>query len=123
MPEVDVFSALANPVRRQILMSLRKGPRGGGRDVQRIVDHVIDGHNGYLRTIYWRERPEKRGDFAAIVAAAKEADGRALAFAISDEMPERGPRGGTLWKPRYFARRSAWHVLDHAWEIEDRIEG
>jgi hypothetical protein len=24
------------------------------------------------------------------------------------------------WSPRYFARRSAWHVLDHAWEIEDR---
>lgn len=24
------------------------------------------------------------------------------------------------WPPRYFVRRSAWHVLDHAWEIEDR---
>jgi DNA-binding transcriptional ArsR family regulator len=28
MPEVDVFAALANPVRREILMSLRRGPRG-----------------------------------------------------------------------------------------------
>lgn len=27
MPDVDVFSALANPVRREILMQLRKGPR------------------------------------------------------------------------------------------------
>jgi DNA-binding transcriptional ArsR family regulator len=27
MPEVDVFSALANPVRREILMRLREGPR------------------------------------------------------------------------------------------------
>src|SRR6476619_3418525 len=27
MSEVDVFSALANPVRREILMQLRKGPR------------------------------------------------------------------------------------------------
>jgi hypothetical protein len=26
-----------------------------------------------------------------------------------------------LWSPRYFARRAAWHVLDHAWEIEDRV--
>jgi DNA-binding transcriptional ArsR family regulator len=27
MPDVDVFSALANPVRREILLQLRKGPR------------------------------------------------------------------------------------------------
>jgi DNA-binding transcriptional ArsR family regulator len=27
MVEVDVFSALANPVRREILMQLRRGPR------------------------------------------------------------------------------------------------
>ncbi|WP_242371361.1 ArsR/SmtB family transcription factor [Anaeromyxobacter sp. SG26] len=27
MPQNDVFSALANPVRRNILMQLRKGPR------------------------------------------------------------------------------------------------
>jgi len=27
MPEVDVFTALANPVRREILMQLRRGPR------------------------------------------------------------------------------------------------
>jgi hypothetical protein len=24
------------------------------------------------------------------------------------------------WPPRYAARRIVWHVLDHAWEIEDR---
>ncbi len=26
------------------------------------------------------------------------------------------------WRPRYAARRIAWHVLDHAWEIEDRSD-
>jgi hypothetical protein len=35
-------------------------------------------------------------------------------------MPKQGPRGGKLWQPRYFVRRSAWHILDHVWEIEDR---
>jgi hypothetical protein len=34
--------------------------------------------------------------------------------------PPPGPRGGTRWLPRYFVRRVTWHVLDHAWEIEDR---
>ena len=27
---------------------------------------------------------------------------------------------GSLWSPRYLVRRSAWHALDHAWEIQDR---
>jgi hypothetical protein len=26
------------------------------------------------------------------------------------------------WSPRYTIRRSAWHAMDHAWEIEDRAE-
>ena len=29
-------------------------------------------------------------------------------------------RGRAPWPPRYAARRLIWHVLDHAWEIEDR---
>ena len=33
------------------------------------------------------------------------------------------PSGGTLWTPRYFVRRTAWHTLNHAWEIEDRSVG
>ena len=29
-------------------------------------------------------------------------------------------RQGFNWTPLFAARRSAWHALDHAWEIEDR---
>jgi lambda repressor-like predicted transcriptional regulator len=25
-----------------------------------------------------------------------------------------------IWPPRYAVRRGVWHVLDHAWEIEDK---
>jgi hypothetical protein len=32
-----------------------------------------------------------------------------------------GPTG-TVWPVRYTIRRCAWHVLDHAWEMEDRSE-
>ena len=45
----------------------------------------------------------------------------ALAAAAHGEIPAKGPRGGVRWQPRYFVRRLAWHVLDHAWEIEDRL--
>ena len=44
----------------------------------------------------------------------------ALSRAVTEGLPEKGPRGGALWTPRYFVRRTAWHALDHAWEIEDR---
>lgn len=47
MPDVDVFSALANPVRRKILVQLRKGPRkvsdlAGAFDVGRpaVSEHL-----------------------------------------------------------------------------------
>ncbi len=28
--------------------------------------------------------------------------------------------GPSAWPPRYAGRRLIWHVLDHAWEVEDR---
>ena len=36
------------------------------------------------------------------------------------EDPPRIPKRGMLWPVPYAIRRSAWHALDHAWEIEDR---
>jgi hypothetical protein len=101
---------------------LRKGPRGGGRDVEKIVDHVIGSHSGYLRRISWREPRDGADDLSSTIESIKKIDDRALAFAASDEMPAAGPRGGKLWSPRYFVRRAAWHILDHAWEIEDRLD-
>jgi hypothetical protein len=101
---------------------LRKGPRGGGREVEQIVDHVVESHFGYVRQISWRRPREEPGDFSATVTALRQIDHQALTFAASGEMPAAGPRGGRLWTPRYFVRRAAWHILDHAWEIEDRLE-
>jgi hypothetical protein len=37
------------------------------------------------------------------------------------ELPDFGPRGGERWPALFAIRRSAWHALDHAWEIEDRL--
>jgi hypothetical protein len=45
----------------------------------------------------------------------------ALEASARGEIPARGPRGGRRWSPRYFVRRATWHILDHVWEIEDRM--
>lgn len=86
---------------------LRKGPRGGGRDTRGIVDHVREAERAYARK--WAAKvpahtpwPEQR---AAILAAVR---------GEGEMQPD--PR----WPVRYSVRRTVWHVLDHAWEIEDR---
>ena len=86
---------------------LRKGPRGGGRDRDEIVDHVAAAELAYARKLGIRLGSDLAASRAAIVEVlATPSDGAPV-----------GPKG---WSPRYAARRIAWHVLDHAWEIEDK---
>ena len=93
---------------------LRKGPRGGGRDRDKIADHIIDAESAYVPKLGLRLKTPTRQDVAAV---------RAWRKAITDAITASagGPQGGEKrWPPRYVARRMAWHLLDHAWEIEDR---
>jgi hypothetical protein len=100
---------------------LRKGPRGGGREVEGIVRHVLGADRGYLSRLAWKLKSADEADLAAELDHSRAAIIQALTAAAHGEVPERGPRGGSRWSPRYFVRRVAWHLLDHAWEIEDRI--
>jgi hypothetical protein len=95
---------------------LRKGPRGGGRDRDAIAQHVLTAEAAYARKLGIKRKEPQLGDDAAVDE---------LRRAVLDvlEQPSNGEavvdRG---WRPRYAARRIAWHALDHAWEIEDRRE-
>jgi hypothetical protein len=93
---------------------LRKGPRGGGRDRTKMVDHVLGGETMYARKIGVKF-PQPAIDDAAAIAAA-----RAEVVAVLERPSDGGPPVPNGWPQRYAARRIAWHVLDHAWEMEDR---
>ena len=99
---------------------LRKGPRGGGRDTHDIVRHVLDAEGGYLSRLARKVPDSAKDDSAGRQALTRKAVLDGLAAAAHGEVPAQGPRGGKIWSARYFARRVAWHILDHAWEIEDR---
>jgi hypothetical protein len=99
---------------------LRKGPRGGGREVDEIARHVLDAEAGYLARLAWKRGKTEAKDFRQELEQTRQEVLDALAAAARGETPRQGPRGGAVWVPRYFVRRVAWHVLDHAWEIEDR---
>ena len=95
---------------------LRKGPRGGGRDRDKMLDHVLAAEAAYARKLGIKHPQPALGDTRAIKA-------------LRDELAEtlRGASDGSPlvakgWPPRYAMRRIAWHVLDHAWEMQDRAD-
>ena len=97
--------------------TLRKGPRGGGRDRDAIVDHVLGAEVAYARKIGLRHAQPAGDDREALEAVRSS-----IEAAIRDArapLPADLPKG---WPFRYAARRFTWHVLDHAWEIEDRSQ-
>ena len=95
---------------------LRKGLRGGGRDRDAMLDHVVGAESAYARKIGVKVKQPTFDDREA-VSAMREAIAAVLG-STSDGSPvvERG------WTSRYTARRIAWHALDHAWEMQDRTE-
>jgi hypothetical protein len=93
--------------------ALRKGPRGGGRDRDAMVSHVVEAERAYARKVGVRLTAQEWRDGGVELMRARLRDVLATASAGSAPV-ERG------WPPRYAARRIAWHVLDHAWEMQDR---
>ena len=114
--QVVAKSAVIDEVRSGAPATLRKCPPGGGRDRDKMVDHVLGAEASYARMLGVKHRQPAIDDRAAI--AALRDDIVAVLRAPSDGSPPRPKR----WPPRYAARRIAWHVLDHAWEMEDRSD-
>jgi hypothetical protein len=83
---------------------LRKGPRGGGRDRDEVVEHVREAERIYCPKFGVRVPPRTPWTEQREMAVAG--------------LRSRAPGG--VWPTRYAIRRVAWHVLDHAWEIEDK---
>ena len=95
-------------------LELRKGPRGGGRDLDKMAAHVVEADQAYMAALGARPPKAARpGDLHVAMLAALRARVRGEPFAEPRDTKK-------PWTPRYFARRVGWHVLDHAWEIEDR---
>ena len=84
--------------------TLTKGPRGGGRDRDQVVDHTREAERHYCSALGTRVPP--RTPWAS--SARRSSSVVARRFARRQVATA------------YSLRRMAWHVLDHAWEIEDK---
>jgi hypothetical protein len=93
---------------------LRKGPRGGGRDTDQMVRHVLEAESGYARQLGIKmPAPASVDDWGDLHRAMRDVLGSA---------PDGQPIAGKRWTARYATHRIAWHVLDHAWEMQDKSE-
>ena len=101
-------------------VTLNKGPRGGGRELDDIARHVREAEAGYLSAVGWPFKSDPNATAAAEQKRRRAAVLEGLAASARGEIAAKGPRGGKRWGPRQFARRLAWHAIDHAWEIADR---
>jgi hypothetical protein len=99
---------------------LQKGPRGGGRELDAIASHLLAADVAYLSRLGARFKRSDDAETKADRTRLRKAFVDALVARAHGVPPDPSRRTTSLWKPRYAVRRSAWHALDHAWEIEDR---
>ncbi len=101
-------------------VELTKGPRGGGRDLDTIIAHVRQAEVAYLGKLGSRAPASANESAGQPMALLRSAFADALVSVVTGTPPTDPSRTRKRWSPRYSVRRAAWHVLDHAWEIEDR---
>jgi hypothetical protein len=82
-----------------------------------MINHVIAAETAYARKLGVKLKQPAIDDIAAIEAMRDAV--AAVVGGASDGSPV-VPNG---WTTRYAARRIAWHVLEHAWEMQDRADG
>ena len=101
-------------VASRVSAELRKGPRGGGRDRETIVRHA----NGAEIAEFAR----KVGVITPLDARQNPVELRAHRDAFCEAIREHNARGASArsWTLQFVIRRCAYHMLDHAWEMEDR---
>jgi hypothetical protein len=94
---------------------LRKGPRGGGRERDEIIRHVIRVESlDFAKRLGLREAEDSaltpkglrdyRDEYVATMRAYNAGEGKRM----------------RSWNLPFLIRHSAFHTMDHAWEMEDK---
>jgi len=105
--------AFFDDVRGRVSAEMQRGPRGGGRDRDRIVRHTFAAELDWAKKLGIATPLE-----AMLTAEGLSAHREAYRNAIQG-FHSQGKMART-WPLRYLIRHTAYHTLDHAWEMEDK---
>lgn len=101
-------------VRGRVSAELAKGPRGGGRDRDRIVSHVLGAEQDWARKVGVRTSED------AVVTDHDGLNSYRNAYCTAIRTFHSEGKMARSWPLCYLIRHSAYHTLDHAWEMEDK---
>jgi hypothetical protein len=103
-------------VAARVSAELEKGPRGGGRNRDEIVRHVVGNERGDLaQRIGVLPPPADVWTPDSFRAHHEEYVAAMRAYNAQAKMAR-----GRNWTIPLLLRHTAFHVLDHAWEMEDK---
>ncbi|HEV7809731.1 MAG TPA: hypothetical protein VGO64_03960 [Candidatus Limnocylindrales bacterium] len=103
-------------VAARVSLEMRKGPRGGGRDRNRIVRHTIRTESEDFAKQVGLRIPEE----AALTPEGLRQHRESYLAAMRAYNAGQVERRMRSWTLPFLIRHSAFHTLDHAWEMEDK---
>jgi hypothetical protein len=103
-------------VAARVSPEMRKGPRGGGRDRDQIIRHTVRTESEDFAKKVGLRTPEG----AALTPEGLRQHRRAYVAAIRAYHAGEVTRRMRSWTLPFLIRHSAYHTLDHAWEMEDK---
>ena len=107
--------AFFDDVAANVSAEMRKGPRGGGRDRDVIIRHTVRTESEDFAKRLGLRIPERgalepkalrryREDYIATMRAYNDGEGKRM----------------RSWNLPFLIRHSAFHTMDHAWEMQDK---
>ncbi len=100
-------------VRARVSAEMERGPRGGGRDRDRIVRHTLFSETDFAKKLGLKISP----DVLLTDDGLSEYRDTYLTTIREFHAQEKMAR---TWPLRFLIRHTAYHTLDHAWEMEDK---
>ena len=103
-------------VAARVSPEMRKGPRGGGRDRDRIIRHTIRTES----EDFAKQVGLRIDEGAALTPAGLRRHRKTYVAAMRAYNAGEVARRMRSWTLPFLIRHSAFHTLDHAWEMEDK---
>lgn len=105
--------AFFDDVRSHVSAEMQRGPRGGGRDRDHIVRHTL------AVELDWRKKLGLSTPQDAVLTD-EELNAHRDTYCTAIRALHAGGKPARSLPLRYLIRHTAFHTLDHAWEMQDK---